>query len=97
MDPLDYLEALTKALEVGVQDSLVFGKPLQIEDLDITMQCRTFTCPQWGTRRQVAKIVKQLIRRRIPYTLSERDDHFKQPELRLTVGDRLLIYIVERT
>jgi hypothetical protein len=92
MDPLDYLEALTKALE----GDLVFGKPLQVEDLNVTMQCRTFTCPQWGTRRQVAKIIKQLIRRRIPYKLSERDDHLKQPELSLTVGDRLLIYIVER-
>ena len=91
-DPLDYLEALTKALE----GDLVFGKPLQVEDLNVTMQCRTFTCPQWGTRRQVAKIIKQLIRRRIPYKLSERDDHFKHPELSLTVGDRLLIYIVER-
>jgi hypothetical protein len=93
----NYLKKLTEALSANYTNpnGLVGGSALQIEDLDVTLQCRTFDFPRWGTRREINKIIKHLIKRKIGYTLEEKPNGIPMcGSLHLTVGERRLSYWV---
>lgn len=76
------------------------GAPLIVEDLSPIMKCVTFTFPKGMTRPQLERIKKNLRKRKISFTYTERCDPdggfiFYRTTGHLFVGDKDLYLSLE--
>ncbi len=77
--------------------SLVGGAPLVVEDLDVTMQVRTFLMPIQIKKYELDRLIRKIERRCVDYIIKSRPHTvfgcFKR-DVYLKVGDREILYMV---
>jgi hypothetical protein len=99
------LDALQKALEAGSYNAdsgnLIGGAALQVEDLSVVLRLVTFTCVISTDNKKLARLLRNLDQRHIPYRLTS--IKLKKRQLitfswnkKLKVGKRTFLYRTER-
>ena len=77
--------------------SLTNGAALQVEDLSVTMKVVTFQCPQYATMKQVERLRKTLLKRKISHVFNFKvtpAGELAWWNFKIVVGKRTLMYLV---
>ena len=99
------LEALQKALSCGGYNAapgqLMHGSALQVEDLSVVLKMVTFTMATFTDNKKLARLLRNLDQRHIPYKLTSRNLNKLQNRTfswnkKLKVGKRTFLYRTER-